>query len=74
MKLIPNAGQVLFHAYSQQAQAAALALVGGYQMLPERLQDALPPSVVMMVACVLLVLGMFGRLVEQPKLKAEDGQ
>jgi hypothetical protein len=69
MKLIPNATQVLLHSYSQRAQAAALALVGGYQIMPDKLQDALPPSVVMLVACLLLALGMVGRLIEQPELR-----
>jgi type VI protein secretion system component VasF len=73
MQWIPNAKKVLLRSYSQQAQAAALALVGGYQMLPDRLQDAVPSSVVMLVACVVLVLGMIGRLIEQPELSAEDG-
>ena len=74
MKWIPNATQVLLHAYSQRAQAAALALVGGYQLMPDKLQDALPASVVMIVACVLLLFGMVGRLIEQPELRVETAE
>jgi hypothetical protein len=74
MQWIPNARQVLLRSYSQRAQALALALVGGYQMLPDRMQDALPASVVMLVACAILLLGMVGRLIEQPELRVEDKQ
>jgi hypothetical protein len=72
MQWIPNATQVLLHAYSTRAQAVALALVGGYQLMPDKMQDALPASVVMLVACVVLALGMVGRLIEQPALHPED--
>ena len=69
MKLIPNARQVLLQSYSQQAQAAALAIIGGYQLLPEKWQDALPLPLVLGLACVALVLGIVGRLIAQPKLQ-----
>ena len=67
MKLIPNARQVLLQSYSQQAQGAALAIIGGYQLLPEKWQDALPLPLVLGLACVALVLGIVGRLIAQPK-------
>jgi protein-S-isoprenylcysteine O-methyltransferase Ste14 len=70
MKLIPNAKQVALRSYSQRAQAAALALIGGYQLLPDKLQDALPMSLVIGTACVALVLGIIGRLIAQPSLHA----
>ena len=68
MKLIPNAKKVALHSYSQNAQAAAVTLIGGYQLLPDKLQDALPVGAVMGLACVVLVLGWIGRLVQQPAL------
>ena len=71
MKLIPNAWDVTLHAYSQRAQALALALVGSYQMMPDKFQAAVPPSIVMLIACLLLVLGMVGRVIEQPELRVE---
>jgi len=74
MKLIPNAWDVTLKAYSQRAQALALALVGSYQMMPAEFQSAVPPSVVMGIACLLLVLGMVGRVIEQPELRVEDGK
>lgn len=73
MKLIPNARQVLLQSYSQQAQAAALAIIGGYQVMPEKWQDALPLPLVLGLACVALVLGIVGRLIAQPKLQ-EPGE
>jgi len=68
MTLIPNAKQVLLHSYSQRAQAVALALIGGYGVLPDKWQDALPMPWVMGMACVALVLGIVGRLIVQPAL------
>ena len=69
MKLIPNAKQVLLKSYSQQMQMAALAGIGGYSALPDKLQDVLPMWAVLGLASALLVLGIVGRLIEQPKLK-----
>jgi len=68
MKLIPNAKQVLLKSYSQQMQMAALAGIGGYSALPDKLQDVLPMWAVLGLASALLVLGIVGRLIEQPKL------
>ena len=75
MKLIPNARQVLWKSYSQQMQMATLAGIGGYSALPEKMQDVLPMWAVLGLAAVLLVLGIVGRLIKQPKLsEATDGQ
>lgn len=76
MKLIPNARQVLLKSYSQQMQMAALAGIGAYTALPEKMQDVIPPWAVLGLAAVLLVLGIVGRLIDQPKLHpgSPDGQ
>jgi hypothetical protein len=71
MKLIPNAKQVALRSYSQRAQGVALALIGGYGVMPEKWQDALPMPAVMGLACAALVLGIFGRLVAQPSLHTQ---
>jgi len=71
MKMIPNARRVLLHAYSQQAQMAALAGIGAYSALPDKMQDALPMWAVLGLASVLLVLGIVGRLIEQPALQGD---
>lgn len=68
MKLIPNARQVLLRSYSQQAQGAALAIIGGYQILPEQWQNALPLGLVLGLASAALVLGIVGRLIAQPEV------
>jgi hypothetical protein len=68
MKLIPNAGRVLLRSYSQQANLISLAGIGGYNILPEKLQDALPLWLVAGLAATLLTLSIVGRLIEQPKL------
>ena len=68
MKLIPNARQVLLRSYSQQAQVAALAGIGAYGALPDKLKDVLPMWAVLGLASALLVLGIVGRLIDQPKL------
>lgn len=68
MKLIPNAWQVAKYSYSQNATAIASALIGGYQVLPDKLQDALPVGVVMTIAFVVLIFGWVGRLIAQPDL------
>ncbi len=69
MKLIPNARRVLLRSYSQQAQFLALTIIGAYGALPDKLQDALPTWLVLGIACGVLVLGIIGRLIEQPALK-----
>ena len=76
MKLIPNAKQVLLHSYSQRAQGAALAMIGGYSVMPDKWQDSLPMPWVMGMACLALVLGIVGRLIAQPDLAppTEGGQ
>ena len=72
MKLIPNARRVLWRSYSQQAQFLALTIIGAYGAMPDKLQDALPAWLVLGVACAVLVLGIVGRLIEQPALREPD--
>jgi uncharacterized membrane protein len=72
VKLIRNARRVALRSYSQQAQYVALAILGAYGALPDKLQDVLPMWLVLGIACAVLVLGIVGRLVEQPGL-TNDG-
>ena len=76
MKLIPNARRVLLRSYSQQANLIALAGIAGYNILPDKLQDALPLWLVAGLAATLLTLSIVGRLIEQPRLQegAQDGR
>lgn len=68
MKIIPNWRDAL-RMYSVQAQALNFAIIGAWQALPEDLQDALPETLILGVAMVLLVLGIVGRLIQQPEVK-----
>ena len=73
MKLVPNARRVLLRSYSQRINLALLAGIGAYGALPDKLQDALPGWLVIGLAVGLLMLGIVGRLIEQPELHPEDG-
>ena len=68
MKLIPEARRA-WRMFSVQAQALALALLGAWQAMPEDLKAKLPPSLVYWVAMGLMVAGIVGRLIYQPKVK-----
>jgi uncharacterized membrane protein len=68
MKLIPNAGQVARYSISQWCNYAAVSIIGGYQMLPEKMQQALSVEWVFGLAAAALVFGIFGRLIYQPVL------
>lgn len=68
MKLIPNWRRA-WRMFSVQAQALALAVLGGWQAMPDDLRAVVPASVVFGVAMVLLVAGIVGRLIDQPKAK-----
>ena len=67
MKLIPEFRKA-WRMFSIQAQAIALAVLGAWQAMPQALQDKVPPAVVFSVAMVLLVAGIVGRLIYQPKV------
>ena len=67
MKLIPEAKRA-WRMFSIQAQAIALAVLGAWQAMPEDLKANLPPSLVYWVAMGLMVLGIAGRLIQQPKV------
>ena len=68
MTLIPEARRA-WRMFSVQAQALAFALLGAWQALPEDLKASLPPSLVYWLAMGLMVAGIAGRLVQQPKVK-----
>lgn len=68
MKLIPNWRRA-WRMFSVQAMTLAAALQGTWAMLPEDLKAALPPTLVPVVSIALLLAGVVGRLVDQPKVK-----
>jgi hypothetical protein len=68
MKLIPN-WKRSYRMFSVQAMALAAAISGAWPVVPDDLKAMLPPHLVHIVAVVLLVAGIAGRLVDQPKTK-----
>jgi len=64
MKLVDNAKD-WWKMISMQAQGINLALLGSWQILPPKFQEILPINALLIIAVVLLVLGMVGRLVKQ---------
>jgi len=68
MKLIPEAKRA-WRMFSVQAQAVALAVLGAWQVMPEDLKTTLPQSLVYWLSMSLMVLGIVGRLIDQPKVR-----
>jgi membrane protein required for beta-lactamase induction len=68
MKLVDNAK----HAYkwlSVQAMALVLAIVGAWMAMPPDLKSRIPETWVDALSMAVLVLGMFGRVVDQGSSK-----
>ena len=51
--------------FSVQSMAASAVLLGAWEGLPDELRQRLPHGLPHALAIVLLVLGIFGRLVKQ---------
>ena len=68
MQLIPNIKQA-WKMFSIQAQAINAALLVSWQSLPATLQTVLPVQYLLVIAVVLLVLGMVGRVIQQDAIK-----
>jgi hypothetical protein len=68
MKIAQN-WRALLKAYSTIALAGLSALVTAYAVTPE-LQAIIPPIVAVKIAGLISLLGLIGRFVEQPDVKA----
>lgn len=68
MKLIPNWRRA-WRMFSVQAQAAGIAAIAGWQALPDDLRALVPQPLAIGLAVALLVLGIIGRLIDQPKTR-----
>jgi len=64
MTLIPNIKQA-WKMFSIQAQALNAALLVSWQSLPSSFQTVLPVQYLLIIAVVLLVLGVVGRVIQQ---------
>jgi len=68
MKLIPNWRRA-WRMFSVQAMTLATAMQGAWMAVPEDLKAHVPGALVHGVTVALLVAGIVGRLVAQPKTK-----
>ncbi len=71
MRLIPNWRQA-WRFWSMQAAAAKSSLIVAYLALPGKLQDALPPKLVLGLAVVATVLGVMGARVLDQTPRQDD--
>ena len=68
MKLIAN-WRKAYRMLSVQSMAMATAIQGAWVVLPEDMKTTIPPQAVQWITMGLLVFGIFGRLVAQPKVQ-----
>jgi len=68
MKLISN-WRKAYKMLSVQAMALATAIQGTWAVLPDDMKTTIPPQAVQWITMGLLVFGIFGRLVAQPKVQ-----
>ena len=68
MTLIPNIKQA-WKMFSIQAQTINAALLVSWQSLPASFQTILPVEYLIVIAVVLLLLGMVGRVIQQPSIE-----
>lgn len=68
MKLIAN-WRKAWRMLSIQAMTLAGAVQGAWMFIPDGMRSSIPANVVQAVTIALLVLGVVGRLVDQPKTK-----
>lgn len=69
MKLITN-WRKAYRMLSVQAMAIATAIQGAWAVLPDDMKASVPPQAVYWITMGLLVFGIAGRLVDQPKVKS----
>ena len=67
MKLITN-WRKAYKMLSVQAMALATAIQGTWAVLPDDMKTTIPPQAVQWITMGLLVFGIVGRLVAQPKV------
>lgn len=66
MKLVED-WKKCYKWFSVQAMSVSAATLGAWEVLPERFQKAIDQTTIKQMVCVLLVLGVIGRLVDQQK-------
>ena len=68
MKLIAN-WRKAYRMLSVKSMAVATAIQGAWVVLPEDMKATVPPHSVYWITMALLVFGIAGRLVAQPKVQ-----
>lgn len=68
MQLVPN-WRKAWRMLSVQIPAVNVAFLSTWAMLPPKFQDVLPTPWVIGITVGLLVFGVIGRLIDQPKTK-----
>lgn len=68
MKLVQNWKQS-WRWFSVQSMVVAGSIQGAWSVIPDGMRSSIPANVVQAVTIALLVLGVVGRLVDQPKTK-----
>jgi len=68
VNLIPNYRKA-WRMWSMQAQTIALAVIGAWQVIPDDIRAVVPPWAASGLLALLLVLGIAGRLIDQPKVR-----
>lgn len=69
MKLVDEA-EKWWRMFSIQAMVLAGAIQGAWVFIPPEMQATIPQSWLRAATIALLVLGVVGRLVDQPKVKS----
>lgn len=70
MKLIDN-WRESWRMFSVQCFGLAIAIEGTWALLPDDMKESIPDSWVTAITIVVLVLGLIGRTVKQPKVSGE---
>lgn len=68
IRLVPN-WRRCYRMFSVQAMTLAGAIQATWALIPEDLKATLPPTLVHWVSLALLLAGIVGRLIDQPKAK-----
>lgn len=69
MKLVSE-WRKAWRMFSVQAMLVASAIQGAWEFIPPDLKDQIPAGWVHWITVALLVFGIAGRLIEQPKVRA----
>jgi hypothetical protein len=69
MTLIPN-WRSAWRMFSVQIPTVNVAFLGTWAALPSKFQDALPLPWVIGIAVTLIVFGVVGRFIDQPKVQS----